>query len=322
MLKELLQAPPEARNSDLGWILSVRSRGPERGRPQKETTDFYHRQHSIMRRYSVGLVIAMLFGIVFVGACSGPPTLQTHSLSQAPAIDGTLADWGGALTRVGDHSVSMGAVSTDSTLYLALLIPDRAHIRSVAKRGLILWVDPAGKKRHTYGVRYPLGLRAQQASQSGDASASGASSSRSPTLNDLFPSDLAVIRNDTIRHRMPAGLSSDLRAQATLDTGSLIYEIAIPITPNGAGAGTDARRHGLHTPPGSALSIGLETPSPEDDSDLIGRSQGIPSVTGRSGRGRTRRGRRGRRGRRTAPSPSLDQAKLDLWTRVVVSSGQ
>ncbi|PSQ65790.1 MAG: hypothetical protein BRD32_03730 [Bacteroidetes bacterium QH_2_64_74] len=247
-----------------------------------------------MRISRFGLVLTVLVGVLLAGACSSPPTLRTQSLSQAPTVDGTLSDWEGTLTRVGDESVSMSVFPSDSTVYLALLIPDQSLIRAVAEQGLVVWVDPSGGQAHTYGVRYPLGLRAQRAERSAGAPTSN-SSQRSLVLDDLLPSDLAVIRNDTVRHRMPAGLSSE-------------------------------RQHGLHAPLGDAVAVGLETPDPEDDTDLLDRSQGIPSVTGRGGRGRRGRSPRGRRrGRRGQPSSPSSQAPeqptLDLWTRVVVANG-
>ena len=267
----------------------------------------------------------MVLASVSLGACSSPPTLQSHSLSQAPAIDGALSEWGGALARVDGRSVSMSAAPTDSLLYLAVVIPDRDLIRSVAENGLIVWIDPAGEERHTYGVRYPLGRRAQQAgaNQRGGASGTDAPRGGSP-LEELFPSDLAVIRNDTVRYRMPAGLSSALRAQATLDTGSLIYEMAVPVSSSRSATTGDRWEHGLHAQLGSTVAIGLQTPDPDDTDLVTPSSQGIPSVTGRGGRRRSPRGRRRgrRRQQRQQPSaPAPERPTLDLWTRIAVSGG-
>ncbi|MFB6098722.1 MAG: hypothetical protein ABEK84_06365, partial [Salinibacter sp.] len=77
-----------------------------------------------MRTCWFGLVFTVLAGSLFVGACSSPPTLRTHSLPRAPTVDGTLSEWGGSLTRIGDSPVSMSVAPTDSLLYVALLIPD------------------------------------------------------------------------------------------------------------------------------------------------------------------------------------------------------
>jgi len=273
-----------------------------------------------MRTLAFRLVFLGAGALFLLSACSGPPTLQSHSLSQAPTIDGTISEWGGALTRVGDQSVSLSAAPTDSLLYLAIVIPDRSLIRSVAENGLIVWVDPTGEQRHTYGVRYPLGRRAQRTQRATDESGTGPS--RASALESLFPSDLAIIRNDTIRHRMPAGFSSALKVQATQNTGSLIYELAIPVSPSSRGATEDARQHGLHTRLGRSLSVGLVTPDPDDDSDLVSSSRGIPSVTGRGGRRRTRRGRRGRQQNQSrSPVQGPERSRLDLWTRVSVPGG-
>ncbi|WP_263792953.1 hypothetical protein [Salinibacter sp.] len=277
-----------------------------------------------MSRVWFGLLLMVLAGI-FGGGCSSPPTLQSHSLSQAPAIDGALSEWGGALARVDGRSVSMSAAPTDSLLYLAVVIPDRDLIRSVAENGLIVWIDPAGEERHTYGVRYPLGRRAQQAGANQRGGASGGDVPRGGApLDDLFPSDLAVIRNDTVRYRMPAGLSSALRAQATLDTGSLIYEMAVPVSPSRSSTTGDRWEHGLRGELGSTVAVGLQTPDPDDTDLVTPSSRGIPSVTGRGGRRRSPRGRRPgrRRQQRQQPSaPTPDRPTLDLWTRIAGAGG-
>lgn len=274
-----------------------------------------------MRTLPFGFALAVLTGAFLIGACSGPPTFQSQSLSRAPSIDGELSEWGGTLARVKDSPVSMSVAPTDSMLYVALLMPERDLMRAVAKKGLIVWVDPSDAQKHTYGLQYPLGLRAAQRSR-----ASSPTSGKAASLDDLFPSDLIVIRNDTIQHRMPAGLSSNLRVKATLNTGALIYEAAIPVPRSTSGERGSARKHGLLEPPGSAVAIGVETPNPKEDSDRFAQSSGIPSVTGQGGRrGRGRRGRspRGRRrgGQRgsqpSSASQSPDLPTLDLWMRVV-----
>ncbi len=275
-----------------------------------------------MSRVWFGVVLTALVGFLFVG-CSSPPTLQSHSLSQSPTVDGALSEWGGALTRVGDRSVSMSAAPTDSLLYVAIVISDRDLIRSLAENGLIVWIDPAGKERHTYGVRYPIGRRGKRArSEQGGGESSAGVPQEASTLEELFPSDLAIIRNDTVRYRMPAGLSSALKVQATLDTGSLIYEMAVPISPSRAAATGDGWEHGLHSRLNRTVAIGLQTPDP-DDSDLVTpSSRGIPSVTGRGSGRRTPRGRRRGRQRRQnqqSSAPAPQRPTLDLWAHIALS---
>jgi len=259
-----------------------------------------------------------LVGVVFMAACSGPVTLQSRSMSEAPSVDGRIDEWGGNLDYLDDEPVAMSASPTDSLLYVAIVIQDRALIRTVAANGLIVWVDPTGGQKRGYGIQYPVGLRAQRAGQRETSSEASGQPARG--LDQINLSELNVVWHDSTRRRLPAHFSSGLRAKATLDPGSLIYELAIPV---GEGAGGSARRkHGLPSSLRSAVGIGLQTPEPGDgDADLSMPDRGIPSVTGRPGQGRTRRGRRGQR-RQTPEKPDQDEQipTLDLWTKVVTEA--
>ncbi len=271
------------------------------------------------RPLSVLFASVGVFLVVLVGACSGPETLQSRSMSQAPSIDGALDDWDGELTYVDDQPVSVGVVPTDSLLYVAVAIQDAPLIRSVVSNGLIVWVDPSGGQERTYGIQYPLGLRAQQA----NAGAAPTSEGASPLgIDDVSLSELAVLQGDSMRQRIPARFSSGLRAEATLNLGSLVYELAIPVGEDGADIGEEARRYGMQAALGETVGIGLHTPEPDDDEDLEGpEEQGIPSVTGTPGQRRPRPGRQ--QGRQPPPSPpSEDVPTLDVWMRVVSGAGQ
>lgn len=297
-------------------VISAHREAGEEGTP-----DQLHRSPPPMCRVSPAALAVLFAGLLSVGACSSPPTLQTTSLSQAPSVDGALSEWGGSLTQVGDRSVSMSAASADSLLYLAIVISDQALIRSVTKNGLVVWVDPTGTQSHTYGVRYPIGSRAQRQGRTAPQSSSSEPTSGSSRRQQLLSSNLAVVRNDTIRHRIPSGLSSTLEARATLNTGALIYELAIPVDRAQARRTSNAWKYGLHAPLGQSVSLGFEIPDPDDDATLFQNTSGVPSVTGGEGRRRPRgrAGQQGRRGRQGAPNPSPKRSRLDLWTTVVVT---
>jgi len=279
------------------------------------------------RRPRFGPVLVALLSLVLAGACSGPATLSTAPMPEPPSIDGKLGDWGGRLTYVNDGSVSMGAVPTDSLLYVALSVQDRAMIRSIAANGLVLWVDPTGKKKRRYGVQYPLGLRNQR---SRPTQARPQQSAGPRTAAALFENidlaELDVVWHDSTRRRIPARFSSGLRAEAELGPGSLIYEIAIPVGTPAAGAASTGRQHGLRASLNGPVNIGLETPEPDSDDEaaLPNQNEGVPSVTGRSGRqGRARQGRRRQQQRQRSPQRDKGPQirSLDLWTRVVAAQG-
>jgi hypothetical protein len=223
-----------------------------------------------------------------------------------PAVDGSIEEWGGRLTPVDGSSVSAAAYPTDSLLYVALLVQDRALVRSLAVNGLVLWVDPAGGQRRAYGVQYPLGLRRQRAGQpQAPAPEEGGAG-----LDDVSLAELEVVRGDTARRRIPARFSSGLRGKAVLDPSSLIYEVAIPV---GASSGRD-RTHGLRASLSGPVGLGVEITEPEDDDEAtVNQGESIGSVTGRRGR-RGRRRRRRQRQRQQSSGPQF--ATLDLWMTV------
>lgn len=256
-----------------------------------------------------GLVLFVLLE----GACSGPATISQQSLTEPPSIDGSLDDWGGALTYVDDRPVSVGAFPTDSLLYVALSIQDRQLIQSVAANGLIVWVDPKNEQKRSYGIHYPLGLRSQGVGQTGTGEEGPPSSQQTSVLSEVSLTELEVVRGDSARRRIPARFSSGLRADAALGAGSLIYEVAIPIGNEDGSVQGENRRHGMRTPLSETISLGLQTPQPDEDADLLDQREGMPSVTGR----RNQRGRRGEPRQQRSQAQQSDQPSLDLWVTIV-----
>jgi hypothetical protein len=274
------------------------------------------------RRPRFARSLSVLLVLLLAGACGGPTELATSPMPAPPSIDGKLDDWGGRLTYVNDGAVSMGVAPTDSLLYVALSVQDRATIRSIVANGLILWVDPSGTKKRRYGVQYPLGLRNQRRGGLPAPPPEQTGGPRTTPLTERVDlSELDVVRHDSTRRRIPARFSSGLRAEATLGPGAMIYEVAIPVgTPTAQSSGD--REHGLRTALSGPVDLGLETPDPDDeDTALPAQDEGVPSVTGRRGRrGRAQQGGRRRPRRRTSPEDRQSRMRsIDLWTRVVVT---
>lgn len=265
---------------------------------------------SMLRLRPCALLLVL---IVLMGGCSGPTQLPRQPMEAPPSIDGSIGEWDDRFTQVEDRSVSVAALPTDSLLYVALLVQDRGLVQSVAMNGLIVWVDPSGGQRRSYGVQYPLGIRRQRAGQTQP----GGSSPSAASFDQVSLTELEVVRGDTSRLRIPARFSSGLRGKATLDPASLIYELAIPVG-SSTGSDTTAERNGLHTSLSSSVGLGLEIPQPEEDVNFSSGGQGMGSVTGRGRRGRRGHARQ-RRQRQQSNSPQLPS--LDLWMTVASRDG-
>ena len=273
------------------------------------------------RRPRFRLVLFSLVVLLGTGACSGPTTLQSRSGPSAPAVDGALDEWGGSLTYVEGESVRMSAEPTDSLLYVAVSIQDRRLIQSIAKNGLIVWVDPTGKKQRTYGIQYPLGIQRQRAVQNAQRPSAGRQESSRPKrgIDQVSLTELEIIRHDSTRNRIPAQFSSGLRAKAVLSPGSLIYELAIPVSNAAPSDSETNQQHGLRASLGSPVGVGLEVRESDEETNLLAPDQSVPSVTGRSGQGRRRRGRRRQRRTRQQEAQRAELPTLNVWTRVVSS---
>ncbi len=246
--------------------------------------------------------------VILTGACSGPMSLSEAPLTDAPSVDGSLAEWGDRLTALDNDAVSMGALSTDSLLYVAVLVRDRALVQTIAQQGLVVWIDPSGGTTPVYGVQYPLGVRRQQA---GRAERRGAPDAVEAVSLD----ELEVLRGDTLRTRIPARFSSGLRGEVTLDSGSLICEVALPVGP----AATS--EHSLATPLGRTVGLGLQTPTAEENAPPEVPEPDIAASSGRTDRPSPQQGRPSPRSRerdRQRPDPPArrTQSTLDQWVTI------
>lgn len=227
-------------------------------------------------------------------------------MRDTPSVDGSLSEWGNRLTKLDDDPVSMGAVSTDSLLYVAVLIRDADLVQTIAKRGLVVWVDPTGGTNRTYGVQYPLGLRRQRAGRTGRRAAPS-------DIGAVSLKELEVLRGDTLRTRIPARFSSGLRGNVTLDSGVLIGELALPVGPDASS------EHGLSTALGPTVGIGLHTPTAENDAshDVSTPEVSEPDVASSSGPP-DRTSPTPQRRERQAPKPPQPRkpTTLDRWVTI------
>lgn len=258
--------------------------------------------------------MALLTTLVGVVGCAGPPQLQSQSASTPPTIDGAIGDWTRGVTPVEGQPLSMGVITTDSMLYVAVTSSDRRVTRAVMQKGLIAWIDPAGGTATTYGVQYPLGRREEaQRRGTGAASRDVTDDERAMALREL------AVRRGEERFRQPAAHGSGLRAQVQVNGGAFVYELAVPLVPPADSA--TAPPEALVVTPGSSIGVGMQTPSSDDERPPLQPRTGT-SVTG-DVTGQRRRGRRRRDNRRRQQAPDAQDRLPDLkvWTRVVAAPG-
>jgi len=72
-------------------------------------------------------------------------------------VDGKVDDWHGAKYYLEDLYISAGLINDDQYLYVTMIAEDPMIRTQIMRQGLVVWLDPKGKKEKTFGIKFPLG---------------------------------------------------------------------------------------------------------------------------------------------------------------------
>lgn len=248
-----------------------------------------------MLRRSVPPFVLLILAVAASG-CGGTQALESQSVS-APNVDAAIGEWQGGVRQMDGKDIQMGVAVTDTMLYVAVTSNAPDVIRAAARRGLIVWVDPAGGKEKAYGIQYPLrDERARNALPANEA----------PQMADQ--NQLAILQGER-RTQRPAQHTSGLRAAINLQRASMVYELAIPVASVEDAVNPDALKASL----GSTVGVGVELPDVERSFDARPPSTARRGgVTGRVDGSRRRGRQRQRQQQQSRPNP----VTLSVWATV------
>ncbi len=256
-----------------------------------------------------GKAIAYILSLLFLFSC-GKSEWNSRWRTQEITVDGNQQDWEGALVFAENEKIAVGLMNDGDDLFACLVVDDREMQASIMRRGLIVWLDAAGKKDKTFGIHFPLSrfsLRPPMRPRS---------EPEEPQMDLVsMPNELEILgpgKDD--RQRLPLDQARGIALNINRDNGVLIYEIKIPL------------RHGADRPyviganPGDKIGIGLETP--EFDRKEIRERMRSGMGGGRPGGGFGGGGRGGGMGRPGGPGgqrPGLPES-LKVWTKVQLAA--
>jgi hypothetical protein len=201
---------------------------------------------------SIG-VIALIF--MFSQGCKKDMEFHSQWRQQEITIDGNDAEWQDHLTWIEGHPVAIGIKNDDTDLYLFITTTDHNMKQTLMRRGLTIWFNADGKKKKTFGIRYPIGLAAHQQWRSYDPDEWRMDERERLEIHmaDMLkemeiigPGDHA--RNHTFIEN-PYGISMALTDTAA----AIIYELKIPLQASGG------HPYQIGAKPGSTIRVGLET---------------------------------------------------------------
>ncbi len=262
----------------------------------------------------VRLILYLLLILLSSTACK-KLNLASTSLDREIIIDGNYDDWSGQMQLLEKDNISIGLMNDAEYLYLSLATNDRQIRSQMMFMGFILWLDPLGGKKKTFGIRFPIGM-----AEFGMPMREMREERNREQMEDLFMQAMYELEilgpDDGDRTRLGVSEIQGLEVNVNSARGSFVYELKIPLKADGL------YNYAINIEPGSIIGIGLETQ--EMNQEMIGdRMGGGRGGMGGGGRGGGRGGSRGggmgggmggSGGRGEAPKP------LKVWAAVQLAS--
>jgi hypothetical protein len=184
-------------------------------------------------------------------ARSDTPQLTSPHRSHEIIIDGINSEWT-SLQQLEDGP-AFAATNDDQYLYLVLATSDQQLRRKLAS-GVIVWFDPAGGDKQSFGLGLPPATTLPSASESTPEAPKEGELIAPPTLPssvvDHFELYTSKNRHRTVR--LETGLGVAIGAGTR--EGTLVYELQVPLQK------TAAHPYAVNAAPGSTIGLGLTTP--------------------------------------------------------------
>jgi hypothetical protein len=251
----------------------------------------------ISARLRFGLVLAVLAPAV-LGASGKKQRLDSHWKDREITVDGDSGEWPGPLLAVDEHqNLTAAAVNDGQFLYIVLHTRDAALRAQIMGQGLIVWFDPGGGEKKSFGLKFPVGMgdgdmpgrgRGFRRPDAAAGSAQGDPSQRVAALEP--PNRLEVFGPDKDdAHSFVADKAPGLSVKVGQVEGSLVYELKVPLVKTGE------LPYAIQAKSGALIGFGLETVKRERP-EREGRGGGMGGFGGGGGGGMGGRGGMGRGG--------------------------
>jgi len=188
--------------------------------------------------------LALVAGALACWAC-GSSELASRWRDREIVVDGKLDDWEGLQTTLAAKErateTRIGVANDGEAIYLSLETADPNLARLISHRGLTVWLDPAGGKAQTLGVRFPLPA-ARPPSRWGEIGGSAPGGAQLDRLELLGPEPYT-------RKELSAPGADGVQAALGAEGGRIGYELRVPIAASPA--------WGLRVKPGAKIGVGL-----------------------------------------------------------------
>ncbi len=264
----------------------------------------------------------------FAGATLAKTPELKSGWPQAPLkVDGTAAQWEGLMAPLPDLPVLVGVQNDGSFLYVCLKTSDTKVKEQLARTGLTVWVNGAGKEDRGYGVHFPLGAGLQHRRGGRGQPEATPTPDTNPTIDDSKVELIGPTTDD--RFTVARGDADPIQAALGDDSGVTVLELRFPLSP------TENHPLAVEAKPGATIAVGLETERPHfqrptgsgtGDAGSSGGSGGWGGGSGSGGMGPGGMGGYGRGGHHGGMGHAQGEGGGDmpkpikLWTRVTLAA--
>lgn len=180
---------------------------------------------SVLKPFSIAL--AFVFAIAHLTGCKDLE-LDSRWPDSDVKVDGVNSEWDNSTTYIKDEKVLVGVMNDEDFLYISLITDSPALRRQMMGQGFIVWFDPTGGKKKTFGIQYPLGLQEMGVSMA-DFVEPEANNERRREIIEQSLTELIIRGSDKDDwDRMVIKDATGIQVKIS-DSGPFIYELKVPL---------------------------------------------------------------------------------------------
>jgi uncharacterized membrane protein YgcG len=199
------------------------------------------------------ILASILFFFAFFLVGCGTFELESNWLDREIIVDGQSDDWLGAMMYMEDQNISIGIFNDENFLYICMIAEDQFVRNQVMRQGVMLWFDPSGGKKETFGIRFPIGM------QPGDVPMGRRGDEQDPErfrqARRRSMTELEILGpGKGEQERMPIEEAKGIEINVSPSSGMLVYELKVPLTHS------EDHPYAIGAKAGSLIGIRLETP--------------------------------------------------------------
>jgi len=224
------------------------------------------------------ILASILFFFAFFLAGCGTFKLKSKWLDREITVDGQSDDWLGAMMYMEEKNISVGLFNDENFLYICMIAEDQFVRNQVMRQGVMLWFDPSGGKKETFGIKFPIGM------QPGDVPMERRGDEQDPErfrqARRRSMTELEILgpeKDESLR--IPKKDAKGIEINVKGLSGMLVYELKVPLNHS------EEHPYAIGAKAGSLIGVRLETPKMSRQ-----RMGGRGGMDGRGGMGGGMRG--------------------------------